>query len=438
MRWARLFSLAFAVAVVQVVGEPAVAEGAPKSNGQAKPNGNGLGSFDSQLNSALSAADSPEEKLKNLQRLLKLKEVQLEDAQKVADYYNEAFKDTEGKVQGLRDVIKHSREGRTKLEDELREETEREEKLRQEVAKQKLQLQSLEVDLNGLRESAADPALAKWVERRIESMGALIDSPSAGRRLGEVVGFAVDEARSNIQSLEESVEGHVVSPGLAMFFSFVVLALPITVIVFAFSRFTKALSYRQHVLLCHIFNMCVLLTSLSLHLITGKDPLVAMHHSAPHYFLLLSCFFLVQWPVMVYLLCYSIVFSCNRFERQYYLAQLLLFVSMCYHVMRHTRERIMLLPANAPLSESNAGNLLLYVLSTCAMISLTVSAADSRREGLVSDVRSLITTGQWGDGPTDLKHSPGNNYTRNPSVFGPKSPSASQTLNGDYSAAKEV
>jgi hypothetical protein len=337
----------------------------------------------------LNSAKSPADHIVHLERLLKVKDAQLEDARSVAAAMAANVERNEKVVAQLRAVVERGRQGSATLSAKLRAEIEQESDISSRLAAEEAEVRQLEVSLEETRKEADDPALARWVERRAEDVGAMLDSRESARELGRAVYAAVDGVRGSVKSLEERAEARV-SPAAAVLLTALVVLLPCLAACWAFSRLTKSISYRQHVLVGHIGNavfvaVCAVLTAAS-----GYDPLVAMHHSSPLRALVLMVFFCVQWPVMVGLMVCCVLDGKNSNERESFVSQIVLFVAVCVHASRNTYGRILSGAATPSLGQGNFKNYVLYIFSVCAMILLTVSAADERQEGLIQDVRQMF------------------------------------------------
>lgn len=352
-----------------------------------------LAALEKDLDQAIVSASSTEDRVLNLERMLKVKDAQLDDARTVAKYYMEALEDTDGKAERLRSVIRQGKLGNAELAERLNAEMMEEEDLKQRLVVEEQQLAALQRNLKESQIDADDPTLSRWMQKRIEDLGAMIDDAPTGRELGKVVGHAVDEARESVQSFEASVEKRIMSPVIAIVICILVLLAPSATLMWAVSRLTKAISYRQHILLGHIFNAGFLLVCILITLVTGLDPLVTMRHVSPQYSLIIIVFFCIQWPTMLFLILHSVFFSSDTRERQSFASHLLLFVAVCLHASKDAHTRMVHGIARLSLSQSNFKNYSLYLISTAAMILLTVSAAEARNEGLVLDVKNIVHDG---------------------------------------------
>lgn len=381
-----------------------------------------LAALENDLTEAIASAPDLVNRVRNLERLLKVKDAQLEDARNVAKYYSDALEDAGDKAENLENIIRMGKADHHELFNRLKDELADEEDLRQRLTVEEQQLSALERSLKKSQSDAEDPAFSRWMERRMEDLGSLVDDASSGRELGKLVGHVVDDAKASVQNFEAKVQKRVASFLIASLISAAVVVAPVVLLAWAVSRFTKSISYRQHILLGHIFNGGFLFVCMVIFLMTGLDPLVTTRDVSPHYSLLLYVFFCIQWPSMFFLMLYSIVCAADMNERRSFASQALLFLAVCLHASRDSYFRITQGIASAPLLQSNFKNYALYFISTGAMILLTISAAESRNEGLVTDVRNMIQDGMdnfegvvqraLGDQPLKLKSNIGRSRSR--------------------------
>lgn len=358
-----------------------------------------LDGLEAEVAHAASSSVTLADQYANLQRLLRVKEVQLEDARSVALSIDKKHKDTVETVQKLRQVLEKSHSGSDKLANELKSELREESELKKHLAQDEQRIKGLQETLENTRLKALDPSLSKWVERRVESVGSAVDSPDTGRMLGAAVGSVVETAKDTVGSIEESAARRGGPALLAGLLSLAVVLTPGFAAAWAVGRLTRSISYRQHLVVGHIVNIFFLFACAALTTLTGYDPLVAMHHSSPQHALVLMLFFCVQWPIMLAMMLYTAYVTKSPNERQVFIAQAFLYMVVFFHVLKHTYPRILFGQPAFSLLSSNLKNYILYLVSASSMLLITISAAETNSEGLVGDMQTI-----FGDGSGSTPH----------------------------------
>jgi hypothetical protein len=300
-------------------------------------------------------AHSLKERLVLMEKLLKLKEAQVRDAVDTSKYYTDAYKANIEKIKKLNRIVETSRKGGKAIMSDLEKERKVERKLREKLEKDEQMLGKLEDALSSAKRAASDPALSQWIRRRVESLAILIQDEPAAQALGRVVGAAVDDTRNSVMSLELEVEHRVHNKGIAILACVLVALLPFLVVRWALSRVTKALSYRQHVLIGNLFNFILLLSLIAATVLLQSDPMVTVRKFSPHYFVIVQAFFVVQWPIMLFLIIHTVLSSSARQDRVGYTIQLCVMISIMSHVIVVTRNNIL-------FPEDTKSNLLNYIL----------------------------------------------------------------------------
>lgn len=349
-----------------------------------------LDGLEEEVAAELAASQPLSSQYANLQRMLRIKNVQLEDANNVVKAVEKEHKETIEAVQKLRKVLEESHSGGDNLENQLKSEISEESKLKKRLAEDEQRIKGLKEALEDTRIKAHDPSLGKWFERRIENVGSAIDSPDSGRMLGAALGSAVVNARETVGSLEASAARRGAPSFLTGLLTFLVVVTPAAAAVWAIGRLTWSLSFRQHLVVGHIVNIFFLFACVSLTVITSYDPLITMHHSSPQHTLLLMVFFCIQWPIMLSMMLYTAYVTKNAEERQTFFAQSFLYVVVFFHVLKHTYPRILFGQPAFSLMFSNLKNYILYLVSAGSMLVLTISGAESNAEGLVGDMQNML------------------------------------------------
>jgi hypothetical protein len=335
-------------------------------------------------------AHSLKERLLLVEKLLKLKEAQVRDAVDTSKYYTDAYKANIEKIKKLNRLVETSRKGGKAILADLEKERKVERDLRDKLEKDEEMLAKLENALNSAEHAASDPALSQWIRRRVESLAVLIQDEPSAKALGRVVGEVVEDTRDSVYLLESEVEQRVRNKGLAILACVIVVLLPALVVRWALSRVTKALSYRQHVLIGNLFNFILLSSLIGAIVIFRNDPMVTIRKLSPHNFIIVQAFFVVQWPVMMFLLLHTSLTATSNQDRVRYIVQLVVFISIIVHVVVVSRVNVLF---SAAKSESNLVNYAIYNMGVAIMLGMTLTGPRTRQDGLVSDVSDMVQKG---------------------------------------------
>jgi hypothetical protein len=335
-------------------------------------------------------AHSLKERLLLVEKLLKLKEAQVRDAVDTSKYYTDAYKANIEKIKKLNRQVESSNKGGKAMLADLEKERKIEKDLREKLEKDEEMLTKLENALNSAEHAASDPALSQWIRRRVESLAVLIQDEPSAKALGRVVGEVVEDTRDSVYLLESEVEQRVRNKSLAILACFLVVLLPALVVRWALSRVTKALSYRQHVLIGNLFNFILLSSLIAAIVLFGNDPMVTIRKLSPHNFIIVQAFFVVQWPVMIFLLVHTCLTSTSNQDRMRYLVQLVVFISIIVHVVVVSRMNVLF---SASKLESNLVNYVVYNIGVAIMLGMTLTGPRTRQDGLVSDVSDIVQKG---------------------------------------------
>lgn len=344
-----------------------------------------------ELDESFNRASSSDERTRNLERRLLVREAQVENLRAIAKFYEDVLDIGSGKIRWLRSQNKKFQRSEQDLANRLNEKRARESALNEKIASDALRMDNLQQALADTQSEAEDPAISKWIRRRVEGMGAAIDGSSSGQELGRLVEGAFDTARNSVEMLEDNFAKRVSSPLLSVLMSLVVVVAPALAVSWGASRLSKAVTCRQYIMLIHLFNFTFFLAVGVFAVISGYDPLMALHRAFPHYMLVGMVIFYSQFPAMMYLLLKEAFSAPHSQQLRNFAAQALLYFLTGFHVCQFAHKNILYsAPENVfSLSGSNLKSYVIYTLSTAAMIVQTVSTTD-RKEQLVSDLRVIL------------------------------------------------
>lgn len=330
--------------------------------------------FDKELEKMVWESDSLETKQTNLEKLIKVKNIELDDMDAKIHESAEKFNHVLNEL--IDDKQRVKKELTAKLEERQR------------------QLAKLQSIANITELNAENPALSKWVQRRVQSVGSYMDNSVSGDRLGQAVSDAVEDARMSVEALGDTVRSRVASPTLSFFFSVLVILALVALVSWVVARLTQAINSRQHLLLGHMFNLSVLLVCIVIMLASGLDPLVVMRNTSPQHSLLLMLFFCFHWPTMIMLLIHSSVTSKTAHERHHFASQAVLFSALCLHASRHCRAIILAGIERLPFWSSNLPNYFLYLVSSLVMLFLTAATLTGKHYTVQTEVSIPLLRGE--------------------------------------------
>lgn len=352
-----------------------------------------LGSLNTLLkmvSESLQSATSSADRLSALSSLVKIKDAQVEDAATLQRLVSAQVAKTEESVRGLREMAAERRKGSAMLSEKLLKQVSEEDALQGKIETEKKDIAALEKSLDKIRKEADAPRLARWVERRFQSVGNVLDDSSSAEELGKAAYDVVHGMGRTVDYLESTA---FVNPLVAFFLSGLLFVLPMAAVVAAASRLSRKISHRQHLLIGHIFNLVFALSCCIVSIFGGYDPLVELHLTAPVRWFMLVAFFIVQWPVLLCALVYSGLRGKSSTERRNFGYQTVLFLSVCYHIVKNTYVVAASKSSSGLPGNVNVKSYVLYVLSFVSLVLMTVLSAESNESGLIGDVRGYIFEG---------------------------------------------
>lgn len=349
-----------------------------------------LGSLNTVLQmvaESLESATSSADRLSALSSIVKIKDAQVVDAATLQRLVSAEVAKTEKSVRGLRKEAAERRKGSAKLSEKLKKQISEENALQGRIETEKKDIAALEKSLDEIRKEADAPQLARWVERRFESVGNVLDDSSSAEELGKAAYDVVHRIGRTVNYLESTA---FVNPLVAFFLSGLLFVLPMAAVLAAASRLSRRISYRQHLLIGHIFNLVFALSCGIVSIFGGYDPLVQLHLTAPVRWFILVAFFIVQWPVLLCALVYSALHAKSGTEKRNFGYQTVLFLSVCYHIVKKTYVVAASKSSGGLPGNVNVQNYVLYVLSFVSLVLMTVISAESNESGLIGDLRGYM------------------------------------------------
>lgn len=270
------------------------------------------------------------------------------------------------------------------------------------IALLRSQLEDARKRLKHIEEQQPDePKFAEWVSSRVGYIGAVTGDERAGRQFGFAMAGALEEAQRELATFEGAVEGRTGKSFsgrlLAAFMCSLGVCLPLWLASCLAGRVTRSISYKQHLLIGHIFNMTSALGVFASIVLTRRDPLVMIVGNPAAKFVF-CLFFLAQWSVMLLLLTHAVFRSCYKREAQAEcILQLASYFAIILHMKFLTYRNLCDVVEGGVGAHVNWRFYLGYAAAFAALTSMTASTSVGKADGgLVRDVNEAIESGVGG------------------------------------------
>lgn len=344
--------------------------------------------------------------VENLQKSLVAKDHMLKEAQKEAIGIREAFNGARADMKSLKRALQFEKKKEAKLLQSY-------EKEHVKYGETTERLKELETKLDETIDRAENPEITKWLTRRAEDVGLLLDSPRTGQILGESVSSMLTSSSDTIHSLESSLESNLsamvaetpYSEAAAVVFSYLLILMPVAFIVYVMKRLTKSISIRQYILLGHLFNIGLVCACLLLSLIFGEDPFSSMRRASNRKAVILMVFLALQCPVFLLLTFWASFTGSTLKEKIYFAVQAFFYTLVAINYRARVWKPVM--SGDASTGMMSVYGYSVYMVAIALMIYFTVAAAKARRnETVVADIENLVKEGYRdmnGEGKVDYE-----------------------------------
>lgn len=266
----------------------------------------------------------------------------------------------------------------TKLD--LREAADAAVKLTNENRDYKTMLKEEHATLVALEARVDHPELTSWIVNRAGRLSSIFNTDETDAAAGyakRLIGPEVSFAKSKLSDLEDRVErsvdtvvpsqfGHVVALAIAG----ITIGFPTLVTLAAMASIHKAISVRQHVLLCNVFATALVAAVGFCGIILREDPLEALHVSSDSGFFAVH-FILVGFCAGLMAMLVRALYQNYRNERDMIVfgSQILFFLVICYNYNSRVLKPALL----GYTIDANPLMYIVYLLDFSAMTLLTMS-----------------------------------------------------------------
>jgi hypothetical protein len=264
---------------------------------------------------------------------------------------------------------------------QLREQTRAFDELLEEKTYLSQMLKDEQAALDSLQEKVQNPDLSQWIKRRAKRVSHFFETPETDAVAYYAQRFLqpqVSKARHRIRAFEDRLEqtvdvvlppkyGSLVAVVLALF----IVLFPCGVTLSAMASIHKAISLRQHVLLCNLFMASFAVGVAACGVLLRDDPLKTLYAASESAFICLQfCLFLL-YVVSIVMLARALYHSRDERDMIIFGSQLIFYVLVGYNY--HQR---VIQPALLGFSiDTSATMYLVYVVDFVVMTGLTVSSA---------------------------------------------------------------
>lgn len=233
--------------------------------------------------------------------------------------------------------------------------------------------------LKALESRVDHPELTSWIVNRATRLSSLFntdETEAAAKYAKRLIAPEVEFAKSKLSDLEHRVEqsvdavvpsryGHVVALTIAA----IIIAFPTCVTLVAMSSIHKAISIRQHVLLCNVFLAALVAAVGFCGVILREDPLEALHVTSDSAFFAVHLFLFAFCSMVLAMLCRALYFRRDERDLIVFGSQIFFFMVIC-----HNYNSRVLKPALLGYAiDVNPLMYIVYLLDFSVMTLLTVS-----------------------------------------------------------------